>query len=209
MSSGVARLHRLLGLLVILALPALSASCRQVRPVLKIGLVAPFEGQHRAVGYDVIYSARLAVQEINAAGGIGDYFVTLQALDDGGDPALAREVAASLVLDPAVMVVVGHWLTDTTKSAGPVYAAGGLPLISTGQPPFGAEPVADLTQDFVAAYEAITPFDEVPGPYARSAYEAFQMLFSAAGESLEDGPASRDGIANALRRAGAPGSQGQ
>ncbi|MCP5097251.1 MAG: ABC transporter substrate-binding protein, partial [Chloroflexi bacterium] len=60
--------------------------CASVAPVVKIGLVGPFEGQHRAVGYDVIYSARLAVREINAAGGIGGHRVALVALDDSGDP---------------------------------------------------------------------------------------------------------------------------
>ncbi len=42
-----------------------------VRPTVKIGLVAPFEGRYRYVGYDVIYAVRLALHEANAAGGVG------------------------------------------------------------------------------------------------------------------------------------------
>ena len=65
----------------LLALALLAAGCASVDPVVKIGLVAPFEGRQRAVGYDAIYSARLAVREINAAGGVGGHRVVLVALD--------------------------------------------------------------------------------------------------------------------------------
>ena len=71
---------------------SLLTGCQSVAPVAKVALVAPFEGAQRAVGYDVIYSARLAVREINEAGGIGGYRVSLVALDDGGDPELARQL---------------------------------------------------------------------------------------------------------------------
>lgn len=49
--------------LLLLALATLAAGCASVDPVVKIGLVAPFEGRHRAIGYDAIYSARLAVRD--------------------------------------------------------------------------------------------------------------------------------------------------
>ncbi|MCA9936880.1 MAG: ABC transporter substrate-binding protein, partial [Anaerolineales bacterium] len=62
------------------------SGCASVDPVVKVGLVGPFEGANRAIGYDVIYSARLAVREINAAGGVGGYRLSLVALDDSGDP---------------------------------------------------------------------------------------------------------------------------
>ena len=71
----------------------LLSACNSVDPVVKIGLVAPFEGENRAIGYDAIYSARLAVREINAAGGIGGHRVALVALDDSSDTGLAQENA--------------------------------------------------------------------------------------------------------------------
>ncbi|MCA9973855.1 MAG: ABC transporter substrate-binding protein, partial [Anaerolineales bacterium] len=91
----------------------LLTGCASTAPVVKIGLVGPFEGQRRAIGYDVIYSARLAVREVNAAGGIDGVRVALVALDDSGDPRLARETAAALVVDPAVVAVIGHWSPET------------------------------------------------------------------------------------------------
>lgn len=114
---------------------ALLAGCASVKPVVKIGLVAPFEGRDRAVGYDAIYAARLAVRQVNARGGIGGYRVALVALDDRGDPTLATQSAASLVVDPSVVAVVGHYLPATTAAAADIYAKAGLPLLIAGAPP--------------------------------------------------------------------------
>ncbi len=177
---------------------SLLTSCASVAPVVKIGLVAPFEGQQRAVGYDVIYSARLAVRQINAAGGIGGYRVALVALDDGGDPELAQEVAQSLVIDTAVVAVIGHWQPDTTQAAAPIYAAARLPFLPAGEAPIGQYDPALLPADFTQAYEAVTPFDETAGPYAASAYDAFQLLWQALELTANTGELDRTAVAQTL-----------
>lgn len=153
------------------------SSCASVDPVVKIGLVGPFEGANRAIGYDAIYAARLAVREMNAAGGIGGYRVALVALDDGGDPALARETAVSLTIDPAVIAVIGHALPETTAAAQPIYAEADLRFVPLGDTAFGPQAVETYTPAFIQAYEAVTPFDEQAGPYAGPTYDAFQLLF--------------------------------
>lgn len=166
--------------LLFLVLAALSmAGCGSVKPVVKIGLVAPFEGRYRAVGYDAIYSARLAVRQVNAAGGIGGHRVALVALDDRGDPELARQTAASLIIDPAVVAVVGHFLPETSESVADIYAKNNLPLIVMGNPPFIEQDPAQLPAEFLQAYAAITPFDETAGPFAGSTYDAFGLLWQA------------------------------
>jgi len=113
-------------------LAASLTACRfpgAVRPVVKLGLVAPFEGRYRYVGYDVIYAVRLAVREVNAAGGVGGYGVELIAYDDGADPALAVEQARKLAVDPAVVAAIGHFREETTRSAVSVYAEAGMSLV--------------------------------------------------------------------------------
>jgi ABC-type branched-subunit amino acid transport system substrate-binding protein len=164
---------------LLIALTMLLSSCARVEPVVKIGLVGPFEGRHRAVGYDAIYSARLAVREINESGGINGQRVALVALDDGGQPDLATAVARSLALDPDVVLVVGHWLTETTAVAAPIYAAAGLPFVPMGQPPFDPADPDMLPDAFRDAYAAVTPFDETAGPHAGPTYDAFQLVWQA------------------------------
>lgn len=170
--------------------------CYSTAPVVKIGLVAPFEGEKRAVGYDVIYSARLAVREANANGGIGGYRVALMALDDMGDPQLARENAAALSVDPDVVAVLGHWDEESTAAAASIYAETAVPFLPMVDRK--AEPNL-LPQPFVDAYKAVTPFDETPGLYAGPAYEGMQTLFGAIETAAaHGGSVNRSTVAAAL-----------
>jgi branched-chain amino acid transport system substrate-binding protein len=118
-----------------LCLLLLLAACRApgaTRPTVKIGLVAPFEGRYRSVGYSLFAAVRLALRETNAAGGIGSpaYSVELVAYDDGADPEMARQQAEKLAVDPQVVAVIGHFREETTRAALPVYAREGLPLLA-------------------------------------------------------------------------------
>ncbi len=187
--------------LVALALALLwLAGCASVEPVVKIGLVAPFEGRDRSIGYDAVYAARLAVREINAAGGAGGRRVALVALDDRGDPELARDAAASLVIDPAVVAVVGHYRPETTAAAADLYAAAGLPLLAAGAAPFAPGDPAALPDGFRAAYDAVTPFDETAGPYAGPTYDALGLLRVALAQAEQTrGDVTRESVQAALR----------
>ncbi len=144
----------------------LLASCAfpgSTAPVVKFGLVAPFEGRYRPVGYDAIYAARLAVRERNAAGGVGGYRVELVAYDDGGDAPSAIERARQLALDPQVVAVIGHYRIETTRAAWDVYALAALPLVAPVIP-------ADVLPDapcagcsFPAAFRTGPPSQAISG----------------------------------------------
>lgn len=183
------------GLLFLLPFLLFLSSCSRVRPVVKVGFVAPFEGRHRQMGYDAIYAARLAIREVNANGGIDGTMVELVALDDSGDPELARQAAASLVVDPKVVVVVGHWLPETTEAAASVYAEGDMPLLIAGAGPFTAVDPTNLPNSFLEAYASVTPFDEVAGPYAAPAYDALWLLFEGLELAKTTGEISRGSVA--------------
>lgn len=136
--------RRELWLLLLLAwlLPA----CAVVRPAgvlptVKIGLVAPFEGLHRQLGYEALFGVKLALQERNAAGGIQGYRVELVALNDFDDPTEAAVQARALVADPQVIGVVGHLSEAATLAALPVYRQAGL-AVSVPWPVGSFEPAA-------------------------------------------------------------------
>lgn len=181
------------------AVVLVAAGCASVDPVVKIGLVAPFEGRHRAIGYDAIYSARLAVREINQAGGIGGYRIGLVALDDRGDLEFSRTAAASLILDQDVVAVVGHFLPETTGAAADLYGEHDLGLVVAGLPPLEPTDPATLSPEFLEAYAAVTPFDETAGPYAGPTYEAFELLWSALAKAEQTtGTIARASVQEAL-----------
>lgn len=166
-------------------------------PVVRFGLVAPFEGRHREIGYDLIYAARLAVREWNGRGGVGGYRVELVALDDGGSPELAVRAAESLTIDPAVVGVIGHWLDETTAAARPVYSEAGLPLIPVDE---SSDWEGALPPSFATAYQAVAPLDQEPGAHAALAYEACNRLIEAIGRDIADGgEPTRQGVAAELR----------
>jgi ABC-type branched-subunit amino acid transport system substrate-binding protein len=135
-------------------------SCRfpgSVRPTVKIGLVAPFEGHYRYVGYDVIYAVRLVVREVNATGGVGGYSIELVAYDDAADPAMALEQARKLAVDPQVVAAIGHFRPETTAAAEDAYAEVGIPLVSPGL----ITPYADTSADELRRYLDEAELDSV------------------------------------------------
>ena len=122
-----------LHVLIFILLGWLLSACAGIgstRPVVKIGLVAPFEGLHRHLGYDVLHAVKLAVQERNAAGGIHGYMVELVALDDGNDPAQAPLQARKMIVDADVMGVIGHFSDEAALAALDEYHRAGLALIT-------------------------------------------------------------------------------
>jgi branched-chain amino acid transport system substrate-binding protein len=115
---------------LVLLLPGACAFPGSVRPTIKVGLVAPFEGRYRYVGYDVIYAARLALWEANDRDGFSGYGVQLVAYDDGALPDMAQQQARKLAADPAVVGVLGHFRESTTAAAREAYLDAGLPLVA-------------------------------------------------------------------------------
>jgi ABC-type branched-subunit amino acid transport system substrate-binding protein len=120
-------------LLLSLLLVVLSA-CAAPKRVVKIALVAPFEGRLRQVGYDTFAAMRLAIRDEITTGGANNVMVSFVAYNDNGDPATAQQVARNIALDPDVVAVIGHWVPTTTLAALRVYTEANLPLLVPGIP---------------------------------------------------------------------------
>jgi ABC-type branched-subunit amino acid transport system substrate-binding protein len=129
-------------------LALLLAGCTDVRPVAKIGLIAPFEGLHRRSGYAALAAMRQAIVE-TPAGATG---IIPLALDDSADPTrcAARRRKASC-RDPQVRAVIGPLTPALTASVSETLAAATLPWFA----PYAVNPAggfADpLTDDGWAA----------------------------------------------------------
>ena len=115
---------------------AADAACGQLEAnqiCVKIGGGAPKTGGIAHLGKDNENGAQLAVNEINAAGGvkIGDKVAkfALVGEDDAGDPKQGPVVAQKLV-DAKVVGVVGHLNSGVSIPANAVYAKAGLVQIS-------------------------------------------------------------------------------
>ena len=100
--------------------------------VVKLGHVAPMTGPQAHLGKDNENGARLAIEELNAAGmEVGGAKVKFELLaeDDAADPKQGAIVAQKLV-DAKVNGVIGHLNSGTTIPASKLYADAGIPQIS-------------------------------------------------------------------------------
>ena len=101
-------------------------------PVVKIGHVAPMSGAIAHLGKDNEFGARMAIEELNAAGVTIDgkkVKLELVAEDDAADPKQGTAVAQKLV-DAKVAGVIGHLNSGTTIPASKIYSDAGIAQIS-------------------------------------------------------------------------------
>ncbi len=100
--------------------------------LIKIGHVGATSGPVAHLGKDNENGARLAIEELNAAGiKIGDKVAKFELLaeDDAADPKQGAAAAQKLV-DAKVNGVVGHLTSGTTLPASQIYNAAGIPQIT-------------------------------------------------------------------------------
>ena len=180
----------------LVALAVLAAACSgSTQPIVKLGLIAPFEELYRDDGYAALHAVKLAIGKRNAAGGVAGRQVALVALNDNGRPDEAARQAAKLGVDRDVLGVVGPLRGATDAAAGPVLTADGLPWLSlSDQQPGDFVPAAD----FVAAYRSLAGVD--PTPQAVRAYDAANRLLDAMEWAGRSGPLTRDTVHVALEQ---------
>ncbi len=103
----------------------LLVACGSDSSPIRIGLAGPLTD---SVGAPMLRAATLAVQEINATGGVGGRPLELVARDDHGDPD--SSIAAALELERAgVLAVVGHVYSSATLAAAPIYNGARHPVV--------------------------------------------------------------------------------
>ncbi len=136
----------LLGALLVLS--ALLAGCKNVRSpeVVKIGLIAPFEGPSRPLGYDVLNAVKLRINQWNESDATPK--IELVALNDDSDPALAAQLPEQLAQDPDIRVILGPPQGHTAMAAAPKLAETDIPVILLA-------PVRSAPSDTVLAYAGL------------------------------------------------------
>ena len=103
----------------------LAAACGgEVQPI-RIGVAGAFSDP---IGEPMLRAARLAVAEVNAAGGVRGRRLELLERDDPANPDSAVRIAAELYASDAV-AVVGHLFSGPTLAAAPIYNSGTDPLV--------------------------------------------------------------------------------
>lgn len=96
-----------------------------VRPIQKIGLIAPFEGLYRRTGYEALAAMRQAIDDA----GITEIGLLPLALDDSANAAQAARAAEKMLLTADVAAIVGPLTPGLTSAVAPVLRAQASPPI--------------------------------------------------------------------------------
>lgn len=126
----------------LLAAALLISACRLSSGPIRIGLAGSLSDP---VGVPMKHAAELAVEEINAAGGIGGRPLELVQRDDYADPDSAVFVATDLY-EAGVSAVIGHLFSSTTLAAAPVYNGGADPVAAVS--PSSSSPEVSTAGDY-------------------------------------------------------------
>lgn len=96
---------------------------------LKIGTLLPHTGQLASSGPPMFAGVRLAINDVNALGGVLGRQVIYADGDDGTDPAVAKATAQRLIGE-GVQVIIGAGASGITKAVLPITVAAGVVLFS-------------------------------------------------------------------------------
>lgn len=102
-----------------------AAEAPSTEPII-FGMVAPMTGDAAEYGTQLKRGVGLAVEEINAAGGIQGRKVELDICDDKCDPYEASLCAQKMTANEKIFAVIGHVCSSCTLAAGPIYDKAGL-----------------------------------------------------------------------------------
>lgn len=96
-----------------------------------IGTAGPITGQHAAYGEQMRLGSTVAVEEINANGGLLGQKLRLAIQNDQCEPKYAQQAANKLISE-GVSVVIGHFCSHTSLPASEIYYEENIIMITPG-----------------------------------------------------------------------------
>lgn len=113
----------------LLALGIAAAMSSQAQADITIAMAGPVTGPVAQYGDMQFIGAEMAIERINAAGGVNGEMLKGVKYDDACDPKQAVAVANQIVND-GVQYVIGHLCSSATQPASDIYAEEGVMMIT-------------------------------------------------------------------------------
>jgi branched-chain amino acid transport system substrate-binding protein len=98
----------------------------------RVGLFVPLTGPQASFGLDAVSGAKLAVEEINAAGGVLGHPINLTVKDTESETEKVAPVVTELIDTEKVAALIGEITTDRSLVAAPIAQERGIPMITPG-----------------------------------------------------------------------------
>jgi branched-chain amino acid transport system substrate-binding protein len=118
--------------LAALAAGVLCASCsrRPEADVIRVGFFGALTGPTATFALAGRNGARLAVEQVNRAGGVLGRKIELVVEDDRGEASEAASAATKLITRDRVVALIGEFASSRTLAAAPIAQSQGIPMIS-------------------------------------------------------------------------------
>lgn len=121
------------GLILLTALAAATALCgcgQKIANEIPIGEYASLTGDTAEFGISTHNGILLAVEEVNARGGVLGKSIRLYTEDDRSDPTEAVTAVSKLISQNGVVAVLGEVASSRSLAAAPICQQNGIPMIS-------------------------------------------------------------------------------
>ena len=116
--------------LVLGAAVAMAAPQSVLADSIKIGFNAPLTGFAAADGNSALLGAELAVEQVNAAGGIDGDMIELVVYDDQASPKEAAPLAVKMTTQDEVTAGISGSYSGSTRAAATIFQENAVPYIS-------------------------------------------------------------------------------
>ncbi len=133
----------------------LAGGCREEdKSVIRIGHFGAMTGPIATFGNSTDEGIRLAVEEINARGGVLGKQIKLITEDDQSKPSEAVNAVQKLINRDKVAALIGEVASSNSLAAAPVAQSAGIPMLS----PASTNPKVTQTGDYIFRSCFIDPF---------------------------------------------------
>jgi branched-chain amino acid transport system substrate-binding protein len=123
----------IIAIVVVLAVILLSVWQKKAKQnVMRIGVIAPLSGPSAKYGEDIRHGYDIAVEEVNAQGGIKGKKIVLVYEDSEGKPEKAVASAQKLIQGDRVIAILGDLWSSPTLAIAPICEKHKVPLLSSG-----------------------------------------------------------------------------
>lgn len=111
--------------------PAQQASAApEAKEPIRIGLSTPITGSFAENGIGTQAAVEMAVEEINAKGGINGRLVELEIQDSKSDATQAAQIATMFTEDSSILAEIGDFASGACIAAAPIYQEAGMVQLS-------------------------------------------------------------------------------
>lgn len=121
---------------------------------IKVGVYGDMTGPTASFGQSTKNGIQLAVDEINAGGGVNGKKIVLVIEDDQGQPQQATTVMQKMINQDKVQAILGEVASTNSLAAAPVAQAAKIPMIT----PSSTNPKVTEVGDYISRVCFIDPF---------------------------------------------------